>query len=123
MSAGIISIDGSIVFAPSEEGGGGPTIPWPLSRQIAMSNVAVVPVTLASDAPVAVALNGITPSFLYIEATGKIDMTLTSADGTAQVISVDDFAMLSSTSVPYTVISLTRATGVATSVVLLLGAT
>lgn len=117
---GILSLDGSTVYAPSDDGVSAPSIPWPLNKRISLSLEKVVELSLTSDAPLAVALDGMTVNFLRVEATGKVDVTVVSADGTA-VIAVDDFLVLGSKSTPYTAITLTRAAGVATSVAVQIG--
>lgn len=118
---GILSFDGSTVYTPADDGVSAPTIPWPINKRIALSFEKVVELALTSDAPVVVALDGMTVNLLRIEATGKVDVTLTSADGSAQVIAVDDFLVLGSKSVAYTAVSLTRAAGVATTVAVQIG--
>lgn len=119
---GILTVDGSTVYAPNDDSVSAPSIPWPLSKRLSLSLEKVIEYTLATDAPVSVGLDGMTGvNIIRIEATGKIDVTLTSGDGTAQVIAVDDFLVLGSKSTPYTAIALTRAAGVATSVAVQIG--
>lgn len=83
---------------------------------------------LVSDAPFAVTLPGPTltnptpqASVVAIKATGKLKVTLTSADGAAQAIPVDGTLILISQSVPYTALSLTRVPGVDTFAHVFLG--
>jgi hypothetical protein len=75
---------------------------------------------LASDSPQAVSFEGLPSAeatlVMVTPVGGSIDLTLTSADGTAQVIPCDRIAIISSSTVPYTALSLTRQPGVATDV-------
>ena len=79
--------------------------------------------TLTVDSPVMVSFGGlVSASFLYIKANGaKVDALLTSADGTAQVVPVDSWIMLTSESVPIMAVSLLRLTGVQVTCRVVLG--
>lgn len=121
--SGVINIDGSIVYTPSDASIPAPTIPWPFNLTIAVSAVkAVGQIDLASDSPVALALDGMQPNVIAVYAASKVVVRLTCADGTTQAISVDPWLHLVSISTPYTAIDFTRVSGVAGSVVVLLGA-
>jgi hypothetical protein len=58
---------------------------------------------------------------LFIEASQKVKLTITTADGAAQVIPVDPMMIWFSESVPITALSITRLAATTTSVRLVLG--
>jgi len=96
----------------------------PIDESISLSKEpATAEYDLTADAPQAVAFGALSQANVIMIKTvgGKVAATLTSADGAAQVIPVDSFALIMSTTVPYTALSITRAAGVATTVKILLG--
>lgn len=83
-------------------------------------------VSLTADPPAwtAVSLDGMTSvSVLHVEPQdgAKVDVRLTSGDGSQQIIPVDDLMIIISRSVPFTAIDLGRVAGQATVVHLFLG--
>lgn len=58
---------------------------------------------------------------LFINATAKVKLTITTADGAAQVIPVDPMMIWFSSSVPITALSITRVASTDTTVSLVLG--
>jgi len=58
---------------------------------------------------------------LVIDCTAKVKITVTTADGVAQVIPVDPLLVLLTSSVPITALSITRVAGTDTTVRLVLG--
>lgn len=64
---------------------------------------------LTSDSPFALSFGGVTNAHIVIlKTSGHVKVTVTSADGTSQVIPCDGFLQLQSKTVPITAISLTR---------------
>lgn len=120
--SGVINIDGSIVYLPSDAGIPAPSIPWPFNLSVAVRTAkAVGQIDLSGDSPVALALDGMTPNVIAVYSASKIVVRLTCADGTQQAISVDPWLHLVSISTPYTAIDFTRVSGVAGSVAVFLG--
>lgn len=70
-------------------------------------------VTLTTDAPVALPFGGLTEaSALVLKCVGgRIIVSLTSAEGSDQIVPVDSFLAMISASVPFTAISVARAPG------------
>jgi hypothetical protein len=71
---------------------------------------------LTSDSAKTVSFEGL-PSgqatFVMVTPTGgSVDLTLTSGDGSAQIIPCDRIAIISSSTVPFTALTLTRSPGV-----------
>lgn len=94
----------------------------PISEQVTLQQKNEGSYQLTVDSPVVVDFGGCTnASVIMIVADRKIDVTLTSADGTAQVIPVDGRLDLISRSVPYTAISLTRVAAQLTNVNVFVG--
>ena len=103
---------------------GFPSLDTPLLESVQLERFAVQEVELASDSTVLVDFCGVTNAHvLILKVVGsKIRADLTSTDGAAQAIPVDDLLILISETVPITVLSLTRlAGGVTTSVQVFLG--
>lgn len=117
----IASITGALVVSADDNSDEFlPTIA--LDERHGLARHAVIPVDLASDAPVAVQMNGVSAHVLWARsATGKVSMTVSSADGASQTVPVDRTAILISRSVPFTSISFTRVAGEANSVKLFIG--
>lgn len=80
-------------------------------------------IPLNTDAPVTVNFGGVTNAHvLILKATGgKIRARLTSTDGAAQAVPVDDMHVSISRSTPITALDLTRLPGVVTTVDVFLG--
>ena len=110
-----LTISGSYVIAPltGASANGEPTISTPFDEMIITDRSTLVELRLTSDVAVSVAFGGVDEAvFVAIHASGgKVSATLTSADGTDQIIPVDPIGLLLSESVPFTALSLTRATG------------
>lgn len=83
-------------------------------------------ITLTADAPVSVEFGGIGAggaSVVILQVTGKkVTAKLTSGDGASQLVPVDGFLFLASTSTPITAIDLVRTSGADTTVSVFLGA-
>ncbi len=79
--------------------------------------------TLTVDTPVVVSLGGLTNVHVLIIKTigGKIQVRVTSADGTLQAFPVDTFLMLITQSVPFTAIDVTRVANTETQVHVFMG--
>ena len=112
-----LTITGTIQDSPSVGNPPGiPAPPIPLSQTFQLvSSGTTINFDLTSDSPQAVNLaqfaNGVTVIFCETSG-GYVDLTLTSADGTAQVIPVGPMAIICSTmGKPYTAISITRQAG------------
>lgn len=94
-----------------------------VEEAVSLANKAVGRYDLTSDAEQSVNLGGLSGvNVLVVKATGgKVKVKLTSADGSAQAVPVDGFAILISRSVPFTAMSLTRVAGTETIVNLFMG--
>ncbi len=91
---------------------------YSMSIAAKLSTAFVVP----SDAPVVIDLTTLPEvNALYIDADEKVKLTITTADGTAQVIPVDPLMIWFSESVPITALSITRVASTDTTVRLILG--
>lgn len=100
-----------------------PTIESRIDERLSVSGKVVADYTLASDSAQAIAFNGLASVAVLILKVpdGKVILTATSADGTAQVIPVDGFLCLISRRVPFTALTLTREAGVETHARVFLG--
>ena len=98
------------------------SIPINTAYTLALQNA--VSYDLSSDSPVSIPVPGVSgANIVLITVTGsRVKATLTSADGSAQVIPVDPTFYLESTTVsPITALTLTRTPGVDTLVSIFLG--
>ncbi len=79
--------------------------------------------TLTVDTPVVVSLGGLTNVHVLVIKTigGKIQLRVTSADGSTQAFPVDTFLMLITQSVPITAIDVTRVANTETQVHVFMG--
>jgi hypothetical protein len=93
-----------------------------LSEQMSISAKQSLSFTVPSDAAFPVDLTT-TPNVnaLFIDVSQKVILTITTADGAAQVIPVDPVMVWLSALVPITALSITRQVGVDTTVRLILG--
>lgn len=100
-----------------------PSIESRIDERLSVSGKVVADYTLASDSPQAIAFNGLTGVAVLILKVpdGKVTLTATSADGTAQTIPVDGFLCVISRKTPYTALTLTREAGVETHARVFLG--
>lgn len=101
-----------------------PTVTAPISEQVTLVRApTVLEYELDADGAVPVAFGQLDDASVVVIKTvgGKVSATLTSADGTDQVVPVDSFAAIISESVPYTALSLTRVASTLTTVKVLLG--
>ena len=80
-------------------------------------------VELSSDVFTPVGFGGVADAHVVVlKSPGrKVTARLTSADGSQQLIPVEEFAFLMSISTPFTAIDLQRETGVTTTVMIFLG--
>lgn len=112
-----LSIQGTIAELPSAG------VSRVLDLRIALARAAerrVIPLT--SDAAVVVNLDGWSGlNALAIESDTKITALITSADGTAQAVPVDDLLLLVSRATPITALSLVRVAGQSATAILTLG--
>lgn len=79
---------------------------------------------LTSDSPQAVAFGGLADvAFVMVRLVsgGRVRVRLTSAEGSAQAVPVDEFLILKSRRSPFTAMDLTRDAGVASVVEVFLG--
>lgn len=121
---GTLQIDGDTVYLPSDADVSAPSQPWPLDERISLSSYKVIaPLSLLADGPIALALDGLSVNALRVQTNNPITMRITTAAGTTQVIPVDPLAVIVSLTVPITAIDFTRQSGVATEVVVSIGAT
>ena len=80
--------------------------------------------TLTGDAPVSVDLDSMAQlEVVIVRCSRKVTVTLSSADGAAQVIPADPLAIIISKTVPFTAVSLTRVAGNETTVQVFIGQT
>jgi hypothetical protein len=95
----------------------------PFDKRLALARDAEIRTfTLTSDSPVAVSLDGWTGlNAIHLESDTKITALITSADGTAQAIPVDDLLSWICRAVPITGLSLQRVSGQNAIVKLTLG--
>lgn len=100
-----------------------PSIDAHIDERLSVSGKVVADYTLTSDSPATVAFNGLASASVLILKVpdGKVKLTATSTDGTAQAIPVDGFLCIISRRVPFTALTLTRETGVETHVRVFLG--
>lgn len=93
-----------------------------LSESMSINAKLATAFTLSADAPFPIDLTA-TPNVnaLYIEADSKVKLTVTTADGAAQLIPVDPIMIWFSGTVPITALSLTRLASTTTNVKLILG--
>lgn len=122
--ADAFALTGSYTTTPSTGVTSGyPAIGTPIDEQMMLAHKQFVEIDLTSDSPQAVSFGGVASAALIVVKTtgGKVDLTLTSADGTAQVIPVDSFAVVMSASVPYSALLLTRAAATPVNVKVFLG--
>lgn len=98
-----------------------PAVSVALSATTSVTRKAVIPVTLGSDAPEAVAMGDIANArVIIVHTSGKVKVAVTSADGAAQAFPVDALLVLMCASVPITAITLTRVAGISTDVQIVL---
>lgn len=115
--ASTLQLQGSLSEGPAVGSPSGvPQIPIPIDFTWTLTHSGVSKnYDLASDSPQAVSLDSL-PSgathVLIVVTGGHVNVTLTSGAGAAQVIAVNQIALLVSIDQPYTAISLQRATGV-----------
>lgn len=121
MSAAIpslLSVIGTISETPATGSPSGvPDIPIPIGVSLRLPRSGIsLNYDLAADGATAVALGQLANpgvNVIFAQVTGgSCDLILTSADGTSQVVPVGPMALLVSTIVPYTAISLARQTGI-----------
>jgi len=90
-------------------------------EQLAIKAKVALTVSLDADPAEAVNFSDLAGAHVVvIKSSAKVVATLTSADGAAQTIPVDTFAVLTSSSVPFTALSLTRVTSIVTTAKVLL---
>lgn len=118
----LLRIAGTVTAAPSTGSQSGhAALSAPIDEQFPVDHSrANLRYTLASDSPQAVALDGLSASFVLVKTNTKIRVRLTSTDGSQQSIPCT-FLLLRSEDVPFTAIDLTRQTGVETLVDLTVG--
>lgn len=79
-------------------------------------------IDILSNSPVTVAFGGVTNAhYVVIQSDQKVQVKLTSTDGAAQIVPVDNLLILSAYLVPITAITLVRLAGVDTRVKVFLG--
>jgi hypothetical protein len=100
------------------QGSGDPQVSASIDERLTIDNKTQTNIVLDSDDAHDVPLGGLDSVHVLIMRTvgGKVMATVSSDDGDDQVFPVDPFLAVMSRTVPYTAISLTRVTGVPTTV-------
>lgn len=119
-----LSLVGQLSINPSPASAADPDLSTVVMLQEALSITAKQSMTFVvpGDAAFSIDLTA-TPNvnMIYIDASSKVMLTITTADGAAQVIPVDPMMLWFSATVPITALSITRVTGTDTTVRLILG--
>jgi hypothetical protein len=107
------------VGAPSSD----PDMPAPIDERLSLVRKHYDEVRLTSDGDTVVGFGGVVNAHVVIikPVTKKVTVKLTSADGTDQVVPVEEFLAVISENTPFTAIDLARETGVITNVKVFLG--
>ncbi len=122
--ADTLSISGSITINPAVGFPSGQTgLETPLCEFLSLVQSFQSNYSLASDPAVTVNFGGLaSAAFWFVKVTGgKVDVTITSADGSAQVIPVDSVQLGISRSTPVLAMTLQRTAGVTSQVNVILG--
>ena len=100
-----------------------PSIDSPLNEALTLQSKQYIPIHLTTDAATPVPYGTVVNAHIVIlkAAGGKVKATLTSADGSAQVVPFDTVLIVRSDSMPITAISLTRTLATDTTVRVFLG--
>lgn len=122
--ADLFAISGSYTATPaSGSPSADPLITAPLDEKLMLATELASQITLNSDGPTSLPFGGLSAVNALILKTvgGKITVTITSADGTAQAVPVDSFLALVSSSADITAIEVERVPAVQTVVKYFLG--
>ncbi|HUK32941.1 MAG TPA: hypothetical protein VLV86_03460 [Vicinamibacterales bacterium] len=122
--ADTLSFSGSVCIAPAVGYPSGQTdLGTPICEQLSLIQSFQSNYTLSSDSPVTVNFAGLaSAAFWFVKVTGgEVNVTITSAAGTAQVVPVDSLQIGFSRSVPITAMTLTRTPGTTSLVNIILG--
>jgi hypothetical protein len=97
---------------------GDPQVNATLDERLTIDNKTQINIVLDSDDPHDVPLGGLESVHVLIMRAvgGKVTVTVSSDDGDDQVFPVDPLLIVESRSVPFTAISLSRVTGIPTTV-------
>jgi len=112
------TLSGSYTTKPAGSlSAGCPSVECAISEVVQLERYHVDQIQLSGDTPVAVNFGGITnAAVIVVKVTGaKVRVRLTSADGSAQCVPVDDWFAVVCQTVPVTAIDVTRAAGGATT--------
>jgi len=122
--ADALTIAGSLTTIPSYGSPSGvPSMETPIAIKMQLSQTQTSKYVLLSDVPQVVAFGGVASANVLMVSTlyGHVVVTVTSNDGASQSFPADPMALIVSRSVPFTAVSITRDTGVDTTVEVFLG--
>lgn len=119
----VFKLSGSYSAEPEDDFSGSLSIECELDEVVSLTQKMSLQLSLNSDVPVSVPFGSLASACVIVVKAvgGKVKLTLTSADGTAQTIPVDSLFHVISIAVPYTAISVTRVPGTTTTVQVFLG--
>lgn len=122
--ADLLKLLGSIVTVPPVESTGATQVVSQIDKRVLLRRKTEQQFTLLSDSPQSVPLAGLAHvGVLMVQTLRKVTLRATSADGSQQLVPVDDLLILFSGTVPLTAIDLVRLPGVETEVVVFMGET
>lgn len=124
MASDLLTLNADMTVVPALGAPSGfPSLVFQLTEKLVLQNRVQERYVLVADAPQAVALTGLTGAHVVVLRAlgGHVAVALTSADGSAQVVPLDDWMALISRAVPFTALTLTRDPGVETTVEVFLG--
>lgn len=122
MSGETLQVTGSLVTTPATTGGTAGQLVATVDQTLQLAHQLFTEYDLASDAPVAVALGGLTNVHaLLVQSTSKVRVRVTTADGTTQAVPCDPVLLVVSRATPITAVELTRVAGVAAAASVFLG--
>ena len=116
-------LSGSYIAEPIDDFSGSLSIECELDEVVSLNQKMSLQLSLNSDSPVSVPFGSLASACVVVVKAvgGKVKLTMTSADGTAQVIPVDSFLCVTALAVPYTAITVTRVPATTTTVQVFLG--
>lgn len=117
-------LQGGYTISPqSTPASGCPNVQVTLDESVTLDKQMFTEIDLDVDTAIAVDFGGLTNAHVIaIHSNRKVAVAFTSADGTSQIIPVENFLkIISKGTVPYTAITLTRVAGQETKVKVFLG--
>ena len=121
--ADLFEFSGSFSATPATGAPSGqPTVSAPLAETLLLQHQLSLRLDLTTNDPVSVPLTGLSAAHVvFMRATGKVRVRLTSDDGSAQAVPCDPTLNIISQSVPITALDITRVADQATTVDIFLG--